>query len=108
MLWTELFREVGGFEEILAVAFNDIDLCLRLRQRGYLVVWTPYAELIHHESVSRGRDEFDPVKTARFQGEVQYMHRHWEHVIRDDPYYNPNLTLEVEDFSIAPLSRYRE
>lgn len=108
MIRTALFRELGGFEESLAVAFNDVDLCLRLREKGLLMVWTPYAELIHHESVSRGRDEFDPIKTARFRREVQYMHRHWEHIIRDDPYYNPNLTIELEDFSIAPLSRYRE
>lgn len=102
-----LFRELGGFEESLTVAFNDVDYCLRLRRRGLLVVWTPYAELIHHESLSRGRDEFVAAKTARFRGEVQYMQRHWRNVIQDDPYYNPNLTLETEDFSLAPLARYR-
>lgn len=104
----ELFHKLGGFNsQVLPVAFNDVDYCLRLRERGYLIVWTPYAELIHHESISRGTDEA-PEKAMRFHREGQYMRRRWPEVIKDDPYYNPNLTLETEGFAIATFARYRQ
>jgi GT2 family glycosyltransferase len=101
MLRKEVFEEVGGFdEENLAVAFNDVDLCLKIREKGYLIVYTPYAELYHHESLSRGYED-TPEKQERFQKEVAFMRRKWGRVIDEgDPYYNPNLTLEKEDFSI--------
>ena len=89
-----VFDEVGGFdEERLKIAFNDVDLCLRLRKAGYLVVWTPHAELYHLESVSRGFDN-TPDKIERFKGEVQAMSERWGEVLPHDPYYNPNLTLD--------------
>lgn len=100
-----LFRSLEGFnEDNLPVAFNDVDYCLRVREKGLLVTWTPFAELVHHESISRGQDD-TAEKMHRFQREVQYMRRRWSQVIQHDPYYNPNLTVEAEDFSIAAFSR---
>lgn len=107
MIKTSLFNEVGGFNATdLAIAFNDVDLCLRLRERGFLIVWTPYAELTHYESYSRGLED-QPDKVARFYREANYIRRRWAAVVQDDPYYNPNLTLEEEDFKLAPHPRYR-
>ncbi len=97
----EAFERVNGFDEkAFAVAYNDIDLCLRLRQAGYLIVYTPYAELIHHESVSRGYED-SPEKRARFEGEVAKMHERWGDLLRADPYYNPNFSLDRADFTLA-------
>jgi GT2 family glycosyltransferase/2-polyprenyl-3-methyl-5-hydroxy-6-metoxy-1,4-benzoquinol methylase len=102
----DVFQAAGGFDEHnLAIAFNDVDYCLRLREKGLLVVWTPYAELYHHESLSRGAEDA-PHKVSRFQREIRYMHQRWSHVIPNDPYYNPNLTLHHEDFSLDLISRY--
>jgi O-antigen biosynthesis protein len=96
-----LYQEAGGLDEAnLSIAFNDIDLCLRLRQRGYLIVWTPYARLIHHESASRGSD-FAPAEIARFRRECAYMERRWGDVLADDPYYSPNHSLELPGFRLA-------
>ena len=96
-----VFDEVGGLDEAnLAVAFNDVDFCLRIRDRGYLVVWTPFAELHHLESASRGPDTA-PDKVQRFLSEVNYMRRRWGDRLAQDPYYNPNLTLDAEDFGLA-------
>ena len=93
MIRRELFEEMGGLdEENLAVAFNDVDLCLRLRRRGYLVVYTPYALLYHKESASRGHI-VNP-------NEVSYMMTNWRDEILSDPYYNLSLTLKADDFSI--------
>ena len=100
MLRKEVFEEVGGFDENLSVAFNDVDLCLKIREKGYLIVYTPYAELYHHESLSRGYED-TPEKQTRFLREVEYVREKWGDVIDEgDSYYNPNLTLEREDFSI--------
>jgi glycosyltransferase involved in cell wall biosynthesis len=100
MIRKEVFDEVGGFDENLAIAFNDIDLCLKIRQKGYLIVYTPYAELFHHESLSRGYED-TPKKIERFSREFKYMRDKWGLVIdKGDPYYNPNLSLEHEDFRI--------
>jgi GT2 family glycosyltransferase len=97
----EVFSEVGGFEEeALSVAFNDVDLCLKIRSKGYLIVYTPYAELVHHESASRGY-ETTPEKFARFESEVETMKKRWGTALLNDPYYNPNLTLLTEDFAFA-------
>ena len=96
-----VFLQAGGFDEVnLPVAFNDVDLCLRIRALGYQVVWTPYAELIHHESASRGSDD-DPVRAARFKREVAYMQRTWGAQLAADPFYNPNFSLARADFNLA-------
>lgn len=87
------FERVRGFEaEHLPVAFNDVDFCLKLLEAGYQNVWTPYATLIHHESVSRGMDD-TPEKQRRFSSEIAYMQHRWGTLLANDPAYNPNLTL---------------
>ncbi len=91
---------VGGFDENLAVTFNDIDFCLRLREAGYLIVWTPHADLIHHESASRGFDDSTP-KQVRFLAEVDYMNSKWGDMLQRDPFYNPNLSLGEDLFTLA-------
>jgi GT2 family glycosyltransferase len=96
----QIFDEVAGFDaENLAVAFNDVDFCLRVRERGYLNVFTPFAELYHHESISRGTDEA-PQKQQRFRREVMYMLERWHRELQHDPYYSPALTLEHENFEL--------
>jgi GT2 family glycosyltransferase len=95
-----LYNEVGGFDEELAVAFNDVDFCLRLRDAGHRNVWTPYAELTHDESHSRKGDT-TPEKLRRFQGEMDLLRARWGASLFDDPAYSPNLTLDAEDFSPA-------
>lgn len=100
LLRREVFEQVGGLNERhLAVAFNDVDLCLKVREAGYRNLWTPYAELYHHESVSRGTDD-NPAKRARAQQEVEYMRRTWARQLDNDPAYSPHLTLAHEDFSL--------
>jgi glycosyltransferase involved in cell wall biosynthesis len=97
----ELFIQTGGFdEENLAVAYNDVDFCLRLGAAGYRNVWTPFAEFYHHESASRGADD-TPEKKAIYEREHTYMRRQWGALLDRDPAYNPNLTLTYEDFSPA-------
>ncbi|MBZ9997326.1 glycosyltransferase [Mesorhizobium sp. BH1-1-4] len=96
-----VFDEVGGLNEVdLTVAFNDVDLCLRVREAGYSNVWTPYAELYHLESVSRGLEDA-PDKVARFSAEIEYMQEKWKKVIERDPFYSPNLTRARDDFSLG-------
>ncbi|WP_082146130.1 glycosyltransferase family 2 protein [Burkholderia pyrrocinia] len=97
-----IYEEVGGLNEELAVAFNDVDFCLRVREAGYRNVWTPYAELYHHESATRGSD-MDPDKYQRFVGEVRWMENRWAGHLEFDPAYNPNLTLsgQVAPFALA-------
>lgn len=96
-----IYQEVGGLDAVnLKVAFNDVDFCLRVREAGYRNVWTPYAELFHHESATRG-DDMSPEKKARFQSEVRYMLQRWDGQLDDDPAYSPNLTLQYEDYSYA-------
>jgi O-antigen biosynthesis protein len=96
-----VYHQLGGLNETgLAVAFNDIDLCLRIREAGYRIVWTPHAQLYHHESASRGPDT-DPDKIDRFRAEAGHMMRRWGHLLDRDPYYNPNLRLDGADFGLA-------
>ncbi|MBK6593451.1 MAG: hypothetical protein IPG23_12285 [Burkholderiales bacterium] len=96
-----IFLEVGGLDESLAVAFNDIDFCLRVHKAGYRNHWTPYAELIHHESVTRGYED-TPEKQRRFRAEVEKMQARWPELLAHaDPCYSPNLTANAEDFSLA-------
>ncbi len=98
----DIFDQVGGFdEEQLAVAFNDVDLCLKIREAGYRIVYTPYAELLHHESASRGYEN-NPEKQRRFEQEVQVMKNRWGNRLVDDPFYNCNLSLESERFDLSP------
>lgn len=100
MMRKQVFEEVGGFDETFAYAFNDIDLCLRVRQKGYLVVYTPYAVLYHHESVTRGQDD-TPEKKELGLREAKLLRSRWDAVyVSGDPYYNPNLTLATRDYGI--------
>lgn len=95
-----IYEEVGGLdEENLHVAFNDVDFCLKVRAAGHRNVWTPYAKLFHYESISRGAED-TPEKIARFNKEVDFMKNKWTVALEEDPYYNPNLTKEHEDFSL--------
>lgn len=93
MVRREVWREMGGFNEDLAVDFNDVDFCLRLRRAGYRIVYTPYAQLCHHESASFG---------ARLQNpeEVQRMRELWRAAVESDPYYNPNLSPDTPDYRL--------
>ncbi len=94
----EVWEQVGGLdEEHLGVAFNDVDFCLRLREAGWTVVWTPAAELFHHESVTRGED----AEEERHLAEVRYMKQRWTDVLFADPAYNPNLSIAGEPFTLA-------
>jgi len=96
-----VFEEVGGFDaETFPVAFNDVDLCLRIGERGYRIVWTPYAELYHHESASVGLAS-EPGRREQFHVESERLRERWRKVMDHDPAYNPNLTLRGGDFSPA-------
>lgn len=100
MIPRNVWDEVGGLDESFAVAFNDVDMCMRIRKAGYLIVWTPYAELYHYESKSRGLED-TPEKKKRFEGEVKRFQERWkDELAAGDPYYNPNLSLDREDFSL--------
>ncbi|HET6306845.1 MAG TPA: glycosyltransferase family 2 protein [Rhodopila sp.] len=101
LLRRQAYLEVGGLDEVsLPVAFNDVDLCLRLIERGYRNLWTPHAELYHHESASRGLDLVGE-KAARFQREVAVMRQRWGDVLDNDPYWNPNLSLTTADVALS-------
>ncbi len=101
MIQKSVFDEVGGFTERLAVAFNDVDLCLKARKAGYLVVYDPYVEAYHYESKSRGQEDSEE-KLRRFQSEIEYMRTEWNDILRyGDPYYNPNLTRIRSDYSLG-------
>jgi GT2 family glycosyltransferase len=96
MMRRALFEEMSGFDEAFAISYNDVDLCLRLRARGYLIVYTPYATLYHHQSASRGA--YDPLKDRKYE---ELLQTRWKHIFENgDPSYNPNLTLASFDFSL--------
>ncbi len=96
----EDYRSVGGLSMELSVAFNDIDYCMKLRERGKLIVYNPYAEAYHYESKSRGAED-TPEKVLRFHKEILIFGERWKEIVqKGDPYYNPNLTLERADFSL--------
>ncbi|RKX31971.1 MAG: glycosyltransferase family 2 protein [Verrucomicrobia bacterium] len=104
----DLYLDAGGFDQdALAVAFGDVDFCLRLRQRGYRTVWTPFAEFTHHESATRG-DDLRPGRRDAFAREVTEMEHRWGHLLYRDPAYNTNLTLRKDDFSLADSPRSGE
>jgi GT2 family glycosyltransferase len=101
VLRRDVFEELGGFDaERFAVAFNDVDLCLRIRNAGYSIVWTPYSELYHHESASLGPAESE-VRSAQYAQELANLRGRWGEVIANDPFYNLNLTLLGGDFRLA-------
>ena len=100
----DVFVEVGGFDQVnLMASYNDVDLCIRIGQAGYNIVWTPYAELYHLEAASRGYD-YEPGNVERAAREVSYLRRTWQTVLAADPFYSPNLTLIDErlDFAYPP------
>ena len=101
MVKKSIFDEVNGLnEKHLSVAFNDVDFCLRVMEAGYNNVFTPYCEAYHHESISRGTED-NAEKIDRFNSEILYMKkRHKDFLNKKDPFYNKNLTLDREDFSL--------
>lgn len=99
----DLYLQLGGLnEKNLPVAFNDVDYCLRVREAGYKVVWTPHAELYHHESVSRGKDK-TLMRKLRAKREARYMRQRWREAMRNDPFYNPNFSYGRPDFVLAAV-----
>ena len=100
MVSKELFLKAGGLDESFAVSLNDVDFCLKLREMGYLNVFTPFAELYHFESVSRGLDD-QGEKAERYEEESERFRVKWREVLeKGDPYYNPNFSLDRSDFSL--------
>lgn len=103
MMKKTVFDEAGGFTEKLAVAFNDMDLCLKVREKKHLIVYDPYVQLYHMESKSRGAED-SKEKVRRFQTEIEYMREHWISILKNgDPYYNKNLSLTKWNYSLKPL-----
>ena len=100
-----LFDAVGGFTEKLAVAFNDVDYCMKVRALGKLVVYNPYAKFYHYESKSRGMED-TPEKLARFHSEILTFGTTWKDILRDgDPYYSPALTFRKANFALKDLTQ---
>lgn len=104
MIKRSVFEEAGGFDESLAVAFNDVEFCLRVREMGYRNVYTSFAKLFHHESISRGYED-TPAKQIRFAQEVARLKQKWGGLLQSDPYYSPHLTTSREDFSLEVPER---
>ena len=99
MVKTSVFKAVGGFDEELKVAFNDIDLCMKVRDKGEKILFTPYAELYHYESKTRGMEEGE--KLRRYERECAHFRDKWkEQLDAGDPYYNPNFSLDYSDFTL--------
>jgi len=105
MVKKSIYQELKGLnEENLKVAFNDVDFCLRIREKGYLNVYTPYCEAYHYESISRGSDD-QPEKAARARAEIEYMQEKYSEFLKNgDPYYNKNLSLDDEEFKPSGYS----
>ena len=100
MVKKSLYEELGGLDETFAVSLNDVDFCLKLREKGLLNVWTPFAELYHYESQSRGLDD-QGEKAERYNKESELFRQRWKKVLeKGDPYYNPNFSLDRSDFSL--------
>jgi GT2 family glycosyltransferase/tetratricopeptide (TPR) repeat protein len=95
MISREKFNLVGGFEEFLQVAFNDVDFCLKVREQGLFNVYLPFVELYHYESKSRGHED-TPAKAERFACEIQFIRQRWGKSLDNDPFYSPWLTIENE------------
>lgn len=100
MVSRELFEKAGGLDEAFAVSLNDVDFCIKLREMGYLNVFTPFAELYHYESISRGLDDKGE-KARRYNEESERFRTKWKETLeKGDPYYNPNFSLDRSDFSL--------
>ena len=98
-----IYEEVGWMDENLAVAFNDVDFCLKIREKGYLVVYNPYVEFWHYESKTRGAEN-TPAKIKRFQGEISRFEQKWGNILDEgDPYYNINLSLDTEVYHMKNI-----
>ncbi|MDO4488567.1 MAG: glycosyltransferase family 2 protein [Eubacteriales bacterium] len=105
MIRKEVFDSVGGLDTDLAVAFNDIDLCMKVRTLGLRVVYDPYSVWHHYESKSRGLED-TPEKVKRFNGEIAVFAKKWGEIVnKGDPYYNPNLTLRKANFALRDLTK---
>ncbi len=97
--------ELGGLDEKnLPIAYNDVDLCIKARQRDLKIIFTPYSKVVHHESVSRGVDT-PPKRNERLKGEIQAMQDKWGALLYFDPAYSPNLILNGGGFKLAPIPR---
>ena len=97
------YEETGWMDEGLAVAFNDVDFCLKIREKGYLVVYNPFVEFWHYESKSRGQEN-TPEKIKRFQGEISRFEQRWGNILDEgDPYYNVNLSLDTEVYHMKNI-----
>jgi len=108
MTWRGLYQELGGLDEVnLKVAFNDVDYCLRVQEAGQRVIFTPHAQLYHHESASRGQDN-SWLKLRRTRREADYIRRRWKERLYHDPYYNPNLSYRAPDFSLSFAPRVKK
>lgn len=106
MIRRDVWEEVGGLDEAFAVAYNDVDFCLKVREAGYLIVWTPFAELYHYESKSRGANR-TPGQLKTHLKEVNMLRERWSDFLeKGDPYYNPNFTLYRPDY--MPKTRMRQ
>jgi GT2 family glycosyltransferase len=106
VLRREAFLDVGGFDEMFAVAFNDVDFCIRLREKGWRIVWTPTAELYHYESTSIGRHDA-PERAPVFAHEIELANARWNGMLQADPYYNPNLSLvDMNELAFPPRQLY--
>ena len=100
MVDAKVFKEVEGLDETFKVAFNDVDFCMKVRDKGYLIVYNPAVELYHYESKSRGYED-NPEKVARFNSEIKRFRDKWSKELEDgDPFYNKNLSLDKADYSL--------
>ena len=100
MVKKHLFTEVGGLDTNFEISLNDVDFCLKLREKGYLNVFTPFAELYHFESISRGLDD-QGEKAQRYNRESERFRNKWKTVLeKGDPYYNVNFSLDRSDYSL--------
>lgn len=101
MVKKSIYDELGGLDEAFRIALNDVDFCLRIREKGYLNVFTPFAELYHFESASRGIDVVDEAKAKRYEEESALFRERWKDFLaKGDPYYNPNFSLDYSDYSL--------
>jgi GT2 family glycosyltransferase len=108
MTWKDLYQRLGGMDETaFPVAFNDVDYCLRAQDAGYRVIFTPHAQLYHHESATRGRDA-SAARAAMEARDAKEVRQRWGERLWHDPYYNPNLSYERPDFSLSTAPRVRK
>lgn len=99
----KIYEEVGFMDETLAVAFNDVDFCLKIREKGHLIVYNPFVEFTHYESKSRGLEN-TPAKKKRFKNEINYFTNKWQNFLDEgDPYYNINLSMDTEVYHMKKI-----